>query len=75
MTAPLRASTAVAAIPNRGSGSPYARGDADRYYGRCPRPEKWLDPLGRVRVPLTDPEEVEEYLLGYRENPSDEKEW
>ncbi|MCW2305229.1 hypothetical protein M2324_003648 [Rhodovulum sulfidophilum] len=31
MTAAFRASTAEAAVPNRRSGSPYNRGDADRY--------------------------------------------
>jgi hypothetical protein len=54
---------------------PYSRGDADAYYGRQPRPHKWLDNLGAQRVELTEPAEIAEYWRGYDENPSERKDW
>lgn len=48
--------------------SPYDRGASDSYYNRVPQPHKWLDRLGAKSVPLTDPEEIQEYHAGYAEN-------
>lgn len=58
-------------------GSPYDRGDSDAYYGRPPRPHKWLDDLGRsvVRIDKLSDSEIAEYYRGYEENPSDQKDW
>lgn len=56
-------------------GSPYDRGDADRYYGRPARPHRWLDDIGRNEVTNLSPAEVAEYRRGHNENPSGRKEW
>jgi hypothetical protein len=56
-------------------GSPYDRGSADSYYRRPKFPHKWPEGTGNGEmVILTDPKEIEEYLLGYEEN-QDFKEW
>ena len=60
---------------NTNHGSPYDRGSADSYYGRSRYPHKWPKGTGHGEmVILTDPKEIEEYLLGYEEN-QDFKEW
>jgi hypothetical protein len=60
---------------NTNHGSPYDRGSADSYYGRSRYPHKWPEGTGHGEmVILTDPKEIEEYLLGYEEN-QDFKEW
>jgi len=55
-----------AATTWRGHGSPYDRGGADAYYWRDPNPHKW--PGGDHTSPVYQltPDEVEEYLAGYR---------
>lgn len=60
---------------NRGHGSPYDRGDSDAYYGRPPRPHKWVDGLGTKRVEKLSDSEIAEYNLGYDENLSGSKDW
>ena len=55
-------------------GSPYARGSADFYYRRSPDPHKRTDATGFDRIPLTDPDEIAQYHLGYQEQ-IDQKEW
>ena len=65
------------AIGDRGHGSPYDRGRSDSYYGRSPKPHKWLDSCGYDRVELTNPAEIAEYLAGFQENEEigDHKDW
>lgn len=55
------------------SDTPYARGDADRYYGRLFDPHK-RGPRGVWIRDLT-PEERAEYERGFDENPSGDKDW
>ena len=55
-------------------GSPRDRGGSDAYYGRPPRPHKWLDGIGREEIILRDPAEVAEYQAGYDAEP-DRKDW
>jgi hypothetical protein len=63
--------------PDRSHGSPWDRGGADAYYWRDPNPHKW--PNGDHRQPDEDltPDEVEEYLAGYRAvyDSGDRKDW
>lgn len=60
---------------NRGHGSPYDRGGADAYYWRQPEPHKYPNGTGvPPKILLTDPEEIAEYMLGYREMP-ERKDW
>jgi hypothetical protein len=59
-------------------GGAYDRGDADAYYGRRADPHKYVDKpdgSGRVRVKLTDPEEVKAYMAGYNSGDSGTKDW
>ena len=51
-------------------GSPYDRGSADSYYDRRPNPHKLVPNAhgGHDREKLTDPDEIEAYKKGYREN-------
>lgn len=54
----------------------YDRGHADKYYGRLPSPNMWLDALGKVvvtREHMTK-EEVDQYYEGYN-NCTVEKDW
>jgi hypothetical protein len=50
--------------------TPKSRGIADGYYGRAPNPHKYAkDSTGKnVRVKLTDPAEIAEYMAGYDYN-------
>ena len=48
---------------DKGHGSPYDRGSADAYYGRGLNPHKKEN--GRT-VQLTDPQEIEQYVSGYK---------
>ena len=57
------------AQPETKHGSPFARGQADAYYGRPPRPHKTWG--GHLYVYRLTEIEVEEYLQGYREVDSD----
>ena len=50
------------------------RGSWDRYYGRIPRPHKWMDPLGRQQVELTEQNEIDAYWCGYN-GEMERKEW
>ena len=56
---------------------PYDRGDADAYYGRRADPHKYIDlPNGnRQRVKLTDPAEINDYMDGYKNGDSGQKDW
>ena len=51
-------------------GTPYDRGRADSYYGRSYNPHKLVpnEHGGHNRQKLTDPNEIESYAKGYREN-------
>jgi len=53
-----------------GDYGPKARGIADGYYGRPPNPHKVItDETGkRMRVKLTDPAEIAEYMAGYKDD-------
>lgn len=56
----------------------YSRGVADGYYGRRPDPHKLVDKpdgSGRVRVKLTDPEEIKQYMSGYNDEDFGSKEY
>jgi hypothetical protein len=57
-------------------GSPADRGSADAYYGRPPKPHKYLDGLvyQSERIILTDPVEIQEYMSAYA-NEDDRKDW
>lgn len=57
------------------SRSPHCRGDSDAYYGRPPKPHKWLDNLGAKRVEDLTKVEIAEYWRGFEENPSGTKDW
>jgi hypothetical protein len=59
---------------SKGGGSPEMRGSWDSYYGRTPRPHKWMDPLGRQQVELTDRDEIDAYWRGYN-GEMERKEW
>ena len=50
--------------------TPKSRGIADGYYGRPPNPHKYVkDSTGKnVRVKLTDPAEIAEYMAGYKDD-------
>jgi hypothetical protein len=54
------------------AGSPYDRGDADRYYGRPYVPHKRI---GFQRVYDLTPEEIAEYRRGWDDNVNDRKDW
>jgi hypothetical protein len=53
-------------------GSPYDRGDADRYYGRPYAPHKRV---GFQCVEDLTPAEVAEYDRGWEDNRSGQKDW
>jgi len=60
-------------------GSPEDRGSMDYYYGRQPRPHKWIrtiTPDGAVykEFLLTDPQEIADYHRGFEEE-TERKEW
>jgi hypothetical protein len=57
---------------NRDHGSPYDRGDNDRYYRQRHRPHKKVN--GAEVTDLT-PQERDEYDAGWDENRSGTKEW
>jgi hypothetical protein len=54
------------------AGSPYDRGDADRYYGRPYVPHKRI---GFQRIENLTAEEVAEYDRGWSDNESGQKDW
>lgn len=59
---------------------PYDRGAADAYYGRPMDPHKWVDKIGgvegeRMRVKLTDPNEIAAYEAGYKEAEFGDKDY
>jgi hypothetical protein len=66
-----------ASIVKEADGDPHDRGDADAYYGRKQEPHKYVNkPDGnRERVPLTDPEEIEQYTKGYMSGNSGRKDY
>lgn len=56
----------------------YSRGVADGYYGRLPKPHKYVDKpdgSGRMRVDLTDPEEIKQYMAGYNDESFGSKDY
>ena len=64
-------------VTEGGDYSPKARGIADGYYGRPPNPHKIVtDEQGKnVRVKLTDPAEVAEYMAGYKDDSFGSKDY
>ena len=58
-------------------GSPYDRGVADGYYGRPATPHKYAQTPGgtAIRVKLTDPKEIEQYMAGYKDDSYGSKEY
>ena len=58
-------------------GSPYDRGVADGYYGRPATPHKYAQTPGgtAIRVKLTDPKEIEQYMSGYKDDSYGSKEY
>ena len=56
---------------------PKDRGIADGYYGRPPNPHKLVtDETGkRIRVKLTDPAEIAEYMAGYKDDSFGRKDY
>lgn len=60
-----------------GDYGPKARGIADGYYGRPPNPHKVVtDETGkRMRVKLTDPAEIAEYMAGYKDDSFGSKDY
>ena len=61
------------------SNGPYDRGATDIYYGRRSNPHKRIGTVGSMvpmrDEPLTDPQEIEEYNLGYSEEMFGRKLW
>ena len=57
-------------VSEGGDYGPHSRGVADGYYGRPPNPHKVVtDETGkRMRVKLTDPAEIAEYMAGYKDD-------
>jgi hypothetical protein len=64
-------------VTEGGDYSPKARGIADGYYGRPANPHKIVpDEQGKnVRVKLTDPAEVAEYMAGYKDDSFGSKDY
>lgn len=64
---------------SEGSGDygPHARGIADGYYGRPPNPHKVVtNAEGKnVRVKLTDPKEIADYMAGYKDDSFGRKDY
>lgn len=61
---------------NKDHGSPWDRGSADAWYGRRANPHKY--PNGTYKppyVPLTDWDEICDYMSAYMTEPWAQKEW
>lgn len=62
-------------MTGRAPGSPYDRGDSDAYYRRAPSPHRWNNTLDCERDENLTTTELDEYWLGYNQNPSGEKDY
>ena len=60
-----------------GDHDPHSRGVADGYYGRRADPHKYVsDEEGKnQRVKLTDPDEIDDYMTGYKDDSFGRKEY
>lgn len=56
---------------------PYDRGVADGYYGRQPRPHKYVTNAEGKRIPvkLTDPKEIAAYMSGFKDDSFGSKDY